>query len=488
MPIAAFRRYGLALAATALMLPTALRINSEGPQLPDVTVAFAVAIGLVLAASPRLPPRASLSAAAAAFFAAAIWTGAQLLARPDPLLPTYFDLVAIAVIALCAWSLVLAGSEPERLRRASIMVLAVALVASRLERHDLLPIVAPDDAVASLGLVALAVLAFAGSPRPRYDALALACALGVFAFTASVELLVVGYRTDAVVAPHRAAELLLEGKNPYATFDMVEALARFGLPPELATHLVDGPPVGSLNYPAASFLAVAPVVAFGGDIRWLFLAELLALAIVVSFRSPWPALTVALVVGNALMRRQYVVAGVDPLWMLGVSGAWLFLGRRWLSPIALGLGAAARQTAWFFVPFYLVAVARRDGPREAARRAAVAFAVFAVPNLPFVAADPSAWLSSVMAPLLGGLEPHGVGLVRLGLAGLLPLAQPAYTAAALLVLAGLLALLWLRGDAVARGTRTFPLVPLFFAWRSLQNYFVFLPLLCVLGEAEAEKR
>ena len=82
---------------------------------------------------------------------------------------------------------------------------------------------------------------------------------------------------------------------------------------------------------------------------------------------------------------------LHPLWALLLSIGILFIERRVLSAAAVGLAAADRQPAWFFVPFYLLIVWKRDGRQEALRRGAIAAAAFAVPNLPFVVADPAAY-------------------------------------------------------------------------------------------------
>ena len=65
------------------------------------------------------------------------------------------------------------------------------------------------------------------------------------------------------------------GQNPYKTFDLPEALAEFGLDPQLVTHYQDGSVLRSLNYPAMSFLLVAPFIAIGvTDIRWIYVGEI----------------------------------------------------------------------------------------------------------------------------------------------------------------------------------------------------------------------
>jgi uncharacterized membrane protein len=149
----------------------------------------------------------------------------------------------------------------------------------------------------------------------------------------------------------------------------------------------------------------------------------------------------------------------------------------------MGLACAARQPAWFFVPFYIVTAWKRDGRREALRRTAIIAIAGAIPNLPFFVAAPAAFLDGVLGPMLGPLEPYGVGLVRLSMEGILPLlprgAYGALSAAALVLSLGAL---WRWWGRLPNAAVVFPSVTLFFAWRSLQNYFAFAGVLAMAGD------
>jgi len=91
----------------------------------------------------------------------------------------------------------------------------------------------------------------------------------------------------------------------------------------------------------------------------------------------------------------------------------------------------------------------------------------------------------VSAPLLGPLEPDGIGLIRFGLAGIGPLlARGVYGALALIVFAALLVVFARWRRAVTSAPLVWPFVPLYFAWRSLQNYFVLGTLFALIADAE----
>ena len=181
--------------------------------------------------------------------------------------------------------------------------------------------------------------------------------------------------------------------------------------------------------------------------------------------------------------RQNVLAGVDPLWAIFTVLAFLFIARRWWSPILVGLACATRQPAWFFVPFYLVAVWKRDGRAEALRRTAIVAGAGLLPNLPYLAMSPGDFVAGVLMPTLGPLEPYGVGLIRFAMDGELPLlARGVYGAASGSAMVVLLVVLWRAWRRVPNGTLVFPSTILWFAWRSLQNYFSFAGVFAMAGD------
>jgi hypothetical protein len=61
-----------------------------------------------------------------------------------------------------------------------------------------------------------------------------------------------------------------------------------------------------------------------------------------------------------------------------------------------------------------------------------------------------------------------------------------YTALSLGALVGLLVLLWKRPRSLAGAPLAWPFLPLYFAWRSLQNYFASAPLFALIADDELE--
>ena len=474
----------LAFGAFAAMYLTA----TSDPQVFDPGLSlYIAAAGLAYLVTP-----ARYRTLAVAAFAS--WTPALRFFSGDPFVGDYPISNAIAgILALFFLVVVLVvrdniGDE-ERIRRIGLGLLTVATFARISERHYVVSspgVFAPDDLWALVAVAVLPILAIVKIRPSVRDALATGVALAAYVLVGAVLLLGKPYHVDSVAVVHQAADIVVAGHDPYTDLDVVESLRHFGLDPALATHLEDGSDVTTYNYPAVSFLVPAPFVALGlRDIRFVYLAEIVGLSLLLirEVRVPWRPLVTAAIVGNSIIMRQNVLAGVDPLWAIFTVLAFLFIARRWSSPILLGLACATRQPAWFFVPFYVVAVWKRDGRREAIRRIGVAAVAGAIPNLPFFIASPGAFLGGVLMPTLGPLEPYGVGLIRFAIDGEIPLlARGAYGVLSIAVLVGLLALLWRAWRRVPNGTLVFPSTILWFAWRSLQNYFSFAGVFAMAGD------
>jgi hypothetical protein len=537
MPSSTLLRAALALTATGIVSAATIQRAFAGGA-PDLVFAmgYAFYVALILIATPRNPPRwapgVGFAFAGITFFVAittlsgnamavglylvaaflgyvatpspfrpltvagfALWTPAIRFFGPDPLAAEFPPLLVFAsvlsLVTLAPALLDRSARDPrERLRRIGLGLLAVATVATVVERHLVVEslVIAPDDVMALVVVSVLPILAVARLRPLVRDALGTGLALTAFIFVAMALLIGKGYHVDAVTVPHVAAQELLAGHDPYATFDLPAALAQFGINPDLVTHYEDGTVVHSLSYPALSFLLVTPFIALGlTDIRWIYLTEivLLVLILVRQVGISWRPLVTAGVLGNTVIVRQNILAGVDPTWWALLTIAWIFVESRWLSPIAVGFAVASRQPAWFAVPFYLVGVWKRTGPAEAVRRALIVAVAAVAPNLPFIIDNPAAFFDGVSGPLLAALPAEGIGFVRFGLVGVLPqLPRGVHGVLAMVCFVALLGVLWRFWRSVPIGAVIFPFVPLYLAWRSLQNYFAPMPLLAMAGDDE----
>ena len=303
----------------------------------------------------------------------------------------------------------------------------------------------------------------------------LATSLLFITYYSMIQVLVVPYLADTPAVSHYAAELLLQGKNPYASFDMQDALDRFGMGPEYATLLEDGSMENRLNYPAGSFLFLAPFLAIGlSDTRIVYILCLVVMTLILHYSAhPLMKNVVILFLVANLALLRYTFGGLpEPLWALPTLVAWLTARHRWSSPLAMGIATAIKQLSWFFVPFYLVMAFHEFGFKEAARRAAVVLSVFVAINLPFVVLSPIAWLNGIAGPMLDPLVPMGGGLVALSTTGVLPaLSKPAYTLLEITIMIVSLAWYFKYYPRYKPAGVILSTLPLWFAWRSLLSYF-----------------
>lgn len=315
------------------------------------------------------------------------------------------------------------------------------------------------------------------------------------------------YHNDAIALNECAAQLFLEGRDPYRDLDVYTCYARLGIGADRTTPLRQGlfardgfyPTDNELDtvwaiqshdsgsqvefeskpsYPALSFVLIAPWVALGWDTNVLYVLCLLAAMGLVLLRAPTGLRPFVLtgLLGAASLAAFSVGGSADLLYALPLVAAWLWREKRG-SGLAFGIACATKQIAWFFAPFFFIANLTEQGWRVAFRKLAEAGAVFVIVNLPFVIADPQAWFAGVTAPIADPMFPRGAGLIFLMIDRVLPFWPPlVYTALEGVAFVACIAVAW-------RARRTSPelgavlaMLPLFFAYRSLFSYFFLLPL------------
>jgi hypothetical protein len=321
------------------------------------------------------------------------------------------------------------------------------------------------------------------------------------------------YPNDGTTLDHYAAMQVLEGNNPYVSSNLISAVRVLGQDPAYTTPLHQGafsrwplteyptqqqlraafavesasrPSATStsfeshVSYPALAFLPLVPLVKLGLPtvepffaLCFLALALLLLLSVPATLR-PWIGL---LIIADAPLLDATVAGDLDVLYVLLTFIAWRWWRQPVTSTLALGLSLAAKQLAWFYLPFYVIRVGRELGWHQALRRGAGAGLIFAAINAPFVLNDARAWAAGILAPEVDPMFPLGSGMIRLPLAGILPLwPSGVYGLLELLVLVACIVWYWRAGREMPEAGLVLAIVPLFFAWRSLTTYFYFAAL------------
>lgn len=438
---------------------------------------------------------------------------AEIAARPPsgrPLLPHRLTLIGAGTLlmSLPAWlgAAGLGGDSPV----AALLVFAAVLAsAALLLRAALAPPQRRDSPVTVRWKVARSIV---------WPLVALSCvATAVLAAGTLASRAAAPYNSDAAAFNHYNAELAIRGIDPYsADARFWDAVAHF--PDAGATPLRVGRYAGSTfgpsldqvvrdvrdelahpdrrgpefsgaslhSYPALSFLVYAPGLALGTtNTVTTSLVIVAAFLLACGWGAPRrvrPAIAL-LLLANALLISGTLRGSFEVVALLPLVLAWRTLDRRWTSAILLGLGCAVKQVVWPLAALYAVIVWRRDSPREALTRLAIALGAFLAPNMPFIVASPGAWLSSLALPMTLPVFPSGVGLIGLSRAGLLPLFPPfVYGALEMAALAAIL--VWF-----ARAPRPprlevallVGLLPFLLAWHSLLAYVIALPALAVFA-------
>lgn len=373
-------------------------------------------------------------------------------------------------------------------------------------------------------------LTFAASLPRRMVPLRLRRALGIIALASLGVLSVIGAcratsgigamlqsappSNDGAVMDLYAARQVLRGHNPYIKTNLVLALADLNAPATTTTPLMRGqfsgartypsaaavqtvfnsifhfrphtiPPEfeSKYNYPAGSFLFILPLVWAGvTDMRFLYALTLVVMGIYLARRLPRALRPLAplLILANVPLIVLTAGGQPDPVYGLFLMVGYAEWATPWMSPLFMGIAVGTKQLAWFFAPFYLLLIWKELGTREAIRRFGIMSVVFAVMNAPFFIQSPQSYISSLAGPMRDPMFPLGVGIIALVVSHVLPvLPKIAFT-----LMEGAS---WIGGMAAARyhrvllggGAAVLASLPLFFAWRSLVNYFYLVPLLAL---------
>ena len=336
--------------------------------------------------------------------------------------------------------------------------------------------------------------------------------IGLFQFTRNIRQIAATpqYFNGSLAYLHLGAEEILQGQNPFADSQLLWKASRrwpmllptpllrgryantplrYPSPTELQTVMGlqahnrlsrtgEFDPATAHNYPAGGYWLAIPMVWAGGiSLQWLNVLAILVMMGLVLHRTPK---SLRLLMGGLLVCQTMVFyTSFDALCMVFVLAAWHTQARGHLSAGLLGMACAIKQTAWLFIPFYLIEIAHREGWRVARRRGIECGAWFLGVNLPFLIADPSAWINSLIVPMHAALFPGGIGIIAPALGGVWPL-WPSVVYGLLEGVVWFALILWyVRQRTVNSIGIVLALIPLLVAWRSFGTYFTLIPLLAL---------
>ncbi len=291
------------------------------------------------------------------------------------------------------------------------------------------------------------------------------------------------YGTDSLLFNAYSADLFMRGIDPY-TVSMQPSFRAFGVSESLVTPTTDGQAVFALSYPALSFLIYIPALLVGVQ-NLIWVSVLAHLGVIVTLWKIAPRglkCVVPLLVFVDVSYSQYTIGAVtDVLWALPAVLAAYYWTRHPLRAAALlGIACAVKQTPWVIVPFFFIDVTRTAW-RERNIMAmlapvAIVLIAFVIPNAPFMMWHPGAWIGGVGAPLTGKLILFGSGIVQLVTSNTLALDAKTLSTWSLTTLAIAYAAYAIAPRRLLSLPMLAPLIAYFLAPRSLQNYFMYLPV------------
>src|SRR5712692_9994847 len=292
-------------------------------------------------------------------------------------------------------------------------------------------------------------------------------------------ILWVTYMTDSIVGSYMGVLKVLAFQNPYG-YSIKPFLDQFSFSPSFYTPRVDGSFEFHLNYPALNFLSLLPLYAVGlHDLRdGVFVFHLLSVLLIFGLvPSRQKALSLApFVFFPALVAASWT----DSVWAFFlVGGAILWYRNRNLSLLMIGFAGATKQIALVAAPFLFIRL-WQESPgsklRSTLSGAGVVAAGFLGPNIPFMLSSPSQWWAATIAPYFPGgaaQVPGGIGLSEILLdLGFSP--SPLF----FVVLMGVVGVgsLYLYSTRFSKSRYfvwIFPIVIMFFYYRSFPNYILY---------------
>jgi hypothetical protein len=318
--------------------------------------------------------------------------------------------------------------------------------------------------------------------------------------------------SDAVALLDQAVDNVLHGKNPYAYSNVVSAVISMGSPYDKTTPLrlvrfasyFPYPPSAAINslwneavktpdivpvelesklgYPSGFFLIPALFALFGVDnIRIVsLLLVVAALGVAIALTPSRLRLWLAGACLGSLVIWNGIASGLTgSIYFPFLLLAWLLWRRNlWASAACMGIAVATKQVAWFFLPFYLILLVKQLPMKKALLGTGLVAGVFAAFNLPFIIAGPSLWFDSVVSMMRDSLFPSGWGAITMVLQGWVNI-QSSLPFTIMEGAAFIAAVVW-----YWRNARKYPylgvvlpILPLFFAWRSLWPYFLYVDII-----------
>ena len=305
----------------------------------------------------------------------------------------------------------------------------------------------------------------------------------------SVLIVIIGMSVKTIYTDELAIEVLssrrlLDGLNPYGFHFGLSALKAYGVSLSALTPTINGGYISTLQYPDLMVLLLTPFVVFHvNPDALLFLFTVILIFIIayeyiskeLSFMVP---LAVAIVFFNINLIFFSYEGITDIVWVVFLTLSLIFLQKRYVPGIFLGLSIAAKQLPIFIIPFLLIFIYKKYGIHKLLEVILFTVATFTLINLPFIIESPRIFFSAVLAPESTPIFGIGFGLSQVYFSGYLPFADREFFTILMLSVWALLVILYLyKFDKLKYSLTVFPIIIVMFNFRLLENYIMYWPII-----------
>lgn len=299
------------------------------------------------------------------------------------------------------------------------------------------------------------------------------------------------YPTDEMVIDFYSAHLVLGGVNPYIASNTSGVFSFFhtsfpGYPLSIGTPILTGGLVTSLSYPALSIFSYIPAHLLGTSptATLLPLYAIPAVLIFLVYSREKYRLISLLPVFILLLNPSYLIqTGLgypDIVWVAFLLISIYTYKRPAISGLTMGLAMAVKQVPWLVFPFFLIFIFRELGKKDAILWAIFAAIAFIIPNLPFIASSPYAFLLAIISPGFFPLMGIGFGPSQLSFLGIVSLSRGLFTVIVACLSASFIILYIFYYEKLKFAFLAFPLLIFLFNYRFLLDYVVFWPVIALI--------
>jgi uncharacterized membrane protein len=294
-------------------------------------------------------------------------------------------------------------------------------------------------------------------------------------------------RTDNEMIAEYSVEALRAGVNPY-TWNFTDMLRVFRDRGIRITHFLDGAVQNRVTYPIFPTLLYFAFDQIGmTELRTVGVLFLVLMLILMFYGAPerWRPLILLPIFLLGDFIPLSLSGAQDVIWTVFLLGMILAWRRPWLAALLFGLAVSYRQQPWFIAPFLLILMWNEGGiVRQRLTRIfrffGIAALIFIIPNIPFIVANPQAWLMGALEPSYARFNVMSQGFGALTHYGLIILPREYYSVLQLSFLLAAVGFYWRHPTLVGQSFWVFPAIFFWLYYRGLGNYwFYWLPLVMV---------